>query len=173
MGSWSYIYDAKIDDSGVSAAILFRGENSGQTSIKCRDLACDVEPPPLKNCKDLTMKLETQCLFPTSFSGTNVYIYQMPEGLGMKKILTHGVRMQMNPQTRADVSWIFTNFHGICGFKVQLAPSHGKFINGVAKPKLSVGRCPVQIPLGARPGLGTQPRYQAADNLRVKIVKTQ
>ena len=31
----------------------------------------------------------------------------------------------------------------------------------------------VQTPLGARPGLGTQPRYEAYDDLRVELVKTQ
>ena len=30
------------DDSGVSVATLHSGANSGQTSIKSRDLACDV-----------------------------------------------------------------------------------------------------------------------------------
>ena len=32
---------------------------------------------------------------------------------------------------------------------------------------------PVQIPLGARPGLGTQPPYEAPGNLRVKIDQKQ
>ena len=59
------------------------------------------------------MKLQVQYYFPTSFSGTDFYIYQKPEGLGMRKILEHGVRMQKNPQTSADISWIFTDFHGI------------------------------------------------------------
>ena len=43
--------------------------NSGQTSIKCCDLACDVEPLPLKIYKDFTMKLEVKYFFPTSSSG--------------------------------------------------------------------------------------------------------
>ena len=37
-----------INDFGVSVAILLGGANSGQTSIKCCDLAYDVEPGPLK-----------------------------------------------------------------------------------------------------------------------------
>ena len=57
------------------------------------ELACDFEPPPLKNCKDLTVKLEVKYLFPTSFSVANFNIYQLPEGLGMRKILAHGIRM--------------------------------------------------------------------------------
>ena len=48
------------------------------------------------------MKLEVEYLFTTLFSGTNFYIYQLPEGLGMRKTLTHGV---------------FTDFHGV--MKVQ------------------------------------------------------
>ena len=54
-----------MDDFGVSDAIFLEGAYSSQTSIKCRNLACDVEPTPLKNCKDLTMKLEVKYLFPT------------------------------------------------------------------------------------------------------------
>ena len=57
-------------------ATFIRGASSGQTSIKRRDLACDVKPPPLKNCKDLTMKLEVKYLCPISSSGANFYIYQ-------------------------------------------------------------------------------------------------
>ena len=52
----------QIDNFGVNNAILLAGVDYGQTSIKCRDLAV---PPPLKNCKDLTMKLEVNYLFPT------------------------------------------------------------------------------------------------------------
>ena len=36
-----------------------------------------------------------------------------------------------------------------------------------------IGRFPVQTPLGARPGLGTQPRYEAPGDLRVELDKTQ
>ena len=34
-----------------------------------------------------------------------------------------------------------------------------------------MGRFPVQTPLGARPGLGTQLRYEAPGDLRVEYVK--
>ena len=40
--------------------------------LKCRDLACDVEPTSLQNYKDLPMKLKVKYLFPTSSSGTNL-----------------------------------------------------------------------------------------------------
>ena len=49
-----------IDDFGVSDAILLGGANSGQTSVKCRDLACDAEPLPLKNCKGLSHGVSMQ-----------------------------------------------------------------------------------------------------------------
>ena len=52
---------------------------------------------------DLTMKLKVKYIFPTLSSVANFYIYQLPEGLGMKKILAHGIRMQKNPQTREDI----------------------------------------------------------------------
>ena len=102
-----------IDDFKISKAILLGGANSRQTSIKCCDLACEVEPPPLKNCKDFTMKLKVKYLLPTSSSGANFYIYELPEGLGMREILAHGMRMPKNPQTREDIFWIFTDFHGV------------------------------------------------------------
>ena len=80
--------------------MLLGDANSCQTSIKCRDLACDVEPPLLKNCKDLTMKLESNIF---SEIHLQAHISQLPEGLGMRKILTHGIRMQKIPQTREDI----------------------------------------------------------------------
>ena len=102
-----------IDDFGVSDVILLGGANSGQTSIKFRDLACDAEPPLLKNCKALTMQLEVKYLFQTSFSGANFYIYELPEGLGIRKTLARGIRMQKNPQTREETFWVFTHFHRV------------------------------------------------------------
>ena len=45
----------KVDYFEVSVAIVLGGANSGQTSIKCCDLACDAESTPLKNCEDLTL----------------------------------------------------------------------------------------------------------------------
>lgn len=78
---------SKITDYfGVSVTILLMGENSGQISIKFRSLACDVEPPPLINHEDLTMKSEFKYIFPTSFSGAKFYIYQLPDGLRMRRI---------------------------------------------------------------------------------------
>ena len=38
---------------------------------------------------------------------------------------------------------------------------------------IRIGRFPVQTPLGARPGLGTQLRYEDPGDLWIKIVKTQ
>ena len=49
------------------------------------------------------MNLEVTYLFLTSPSGEDFYIYQFPEGLGMIKVLALGIRMQNNPQTRAEI----------------------------------------------------------------------
>ena len=59
------------------------------------------------------MKLKVEYLFTTSSSGSHFYIYQLPEGLGMGKILANNIRTQKNPQTRTDICWIFPYFHGI------------------------------------------------------------
>ena len=37
---------------------------------------------------------------------------------------------------------------------------------------LRIGRFAVQTPQGARPGLGTQPRYEVPNDFRVEIVQT-
>ena len=42
------------------------------------------------------MRLEVKYIFPTSTPGENNYIYKLPEGLGMRKILAHGTRIQKN-----------------------------------------------------------------------------
>ena len=89
-----------LNEFGVSVAILLGGANFGQNSIKYCDLDCNVEPLPFKNCKNLTMKLEVKYLFPNSSSDSNLYIYQLPEGLATRKILAHAIKMQMNPETR-------------------------------------------------------------------------
>ena len=49
-----------MNNFGVSVNILLGAANSGQTSTKCCDLACDVELQLLKNCKDLTIKLKVK-----------------------------------------------------------------------------------------------------------------
>ena len=125
-----------IDEYRTGVAILPWGINSGQASIKFRDVACDVQPPPLKNCKDLTMKLGVKYLFPVSSSDANFYSYQFPEGLGMRKILASGIRMQENLQTRGYIFWIFTGFHGVNWFQSQPAPLHGNFFNGFTNPEI-------------------------------------
>ena len=54
-----------------------------------------------------------QYLFPSLSSVGKFWIYQLTEGLEMRKILTHRLRMQKNSQTRADILWIFTDFHRV------------------------------------------------------------
>ena len=93
---WSRNF-VQVDDFGVSLTSLFRAAKSDQTSLKCRDLACDVETPPLN---DLTLKLEVAHF---SSSGTHFYMYWLPEGLVMKNIFDHGIRIQKNPQNRVDI----------------------------------------------------------------------
>ena len=112
------------DYFGVSITIMLRGTNSGQTSIKSSDLACDVESRLLKNYKDLTVKLEVKHLFPTSSWGTYFYVYQLPEGLTMRKILAHMVlgckRIHKQGLTFSAFLQIFMEF---CRSKVQLTPA--------------------------------------------------
>ena len=112
------------DYFGVSIAIMLGGASSGQTSIKCSDLACDVESHPLNNYKGLTVKLEVKHLFPTSTWGTHFYIYQLPEGLRMRKILAHMVlgckRIHKPGLTFSAFLQIFME---LCRSKVQLTPT--------------------------------------------------
>ena len=83
---YMFAHETGTDDFGLATLSYsgVQGASPGQTSIKCCDLACDVEPLPLKNYKHLTMKLEVKYLFPTSFSGANFNIHQFPEGLEMR-----------------------------------------------------------------------------------------
>ena len=68
---------------------MIRGEKSGQRFVKCCEPACGVDPPPLKSCMGLAMKLEVKYLFPTSSRSANVYISQLPDGRVMRKILSY------------------------------------------------------------------------------------
>ena len=43
------------------------------------------------------MKLEDKYIFPTTTPAANNYIYKLPKGLGMRKILAHGTRILKNP----------------------------------------------------------------------------
>ena len=56
-------------------------------------------------------------------------LHDAEEAIGMRKILAHDMRMKKNPRTKKDTFWIFTDFHGVMRSKVQLALSHGNFIN--------------------------------------------
>ena len=61
----------------------------------------------------MTIKLRVKYIFPASTPGVNNYNGKMPEGLVMRRILTHGTKIQKNPQTRKDIFWIFTDFHRV------------------------------------------------------------
>ena len=80
------------------------------------------------------MKLEVKYLFLTSSLGANFYIYQLPEGLGMRKILTHCVTMPKIPQNKEDIFWIFTDFYEVVRVQSTTCTPHGNFISGVANP---------------------------------------
>ena len=54
------------------------------------------------------MKLNIKYLFPTLSSGVHFYVYKLPEGLGMKKILAYSISMQKNSPIKEGVFWIFT-----------------------------------------------------------------
>ena len=92
-----------IADVGVSVAILCGDENSGQTSIKCRDHACGVGTALSENCKGLTRKLEVKFLFQLHLQAPIFFICQLFEGLE--------IRIQKNQQTRAHFFRIFMDFH--------------------------------------------------------------
>ena len=106
---------------GVRVAIFHGGGNSGQTFIKCRDLACDAESPPLKKYKDFTITLKIKYLFPDIYSQIFFQIsfffffffftfISCPKFWEWEK---YGIRMQKNPKTRTNIFWIFTDFHGV------------------------------------------------------------
>ena len=53
-----------IDDFGISEAILHGGANSGQTSIKCRDLACGVRTIAVGKLQGFNHEIWSQISFP-------------------------------------------------------------------------------------------------------------
>ena len=59
------------------------------------------------------MQLKVRYNFLTLFEGANFYIYELPEGLGTRKTLAHGISTQKNSQTGEEIVWIFTHFHGV------------------------------------------------------------
>ena len=64
------------------------------------------------------MNFEIEYIFPTLSSGTVFYIHQLSEGLGMRKILAYGIRMQKKPH----IFWIFMDVHSYLGPKSNLHP---------------------------------------------------
>ena len=45
----------------------------------------------------------------------------------MRKILAHDIRMQKNPQTKEDTSWIFTDLHGVMRVQSSTCTAARKF----------------------------------------------
>lgn len=119
---------------GVSVVILCEGANSDQTTMKYCDLAWGVGIIAVRK-SGLTMKLGVKPLFPTPSSGFNFFIYQLFEGLEMRKISGHVVRMQTNPKTKVDIFWIFTDFTELLDFKVRPSSPAPKFQQWLHQPR--------------------------------------
>ena len=51
-----------------------------------------------------------------------MFVYQLSEGLGMRKTSAHGIRMQKNPQTREEIFFIFMDFQSYVVPKSNLHP---------------------------------------------------
>ena len=60
------------------------------------------------------------------------FIYQLSEGLEIRKILADGIRVQKNQQTRGHIFWILIE---LGEFKVWLGHPHGEFSNGYANTR--------------------------------------
>ena len=60
-------------------------------------------------------------------------LHDAEEAIGMRRILTHDMRMKRNSQTMEDTFWTFTDFHRV--MRAQLAPPYGHFINCRHKPR--------------------------------------
>ena len=70
------------------------------------------------------MKLEVKYIFPTSISGANFYIYELPEGLGMKIIDAHGTSMQKKSTNQEGH---FPDFHGVMWVQSPICTPVQKF----------------------------------------------
>ena len=108
-------------------------------TTKCCDLGCDVERPPLKNFKDLNETLELKYFFWLHLQ-TQIFIFIscMNEGSEMTKMLAHVNRMKKNPQTRAGIFWVFTDFHEVIRLWKQRTPLHRNSINDTTTLKSSI-----------------------------------
>ena len=80
--------------------------------------------------------MEIKYLFPTSFSGTNFYIYELHEGLRTRKTLAHSIRMQKNPKTKEEIFWISTDLWSYAGPKSNLHTLHRNFINVITNSEI-------------------------------------
>ena len=83
------------------------------------------------------MNLEVKYIFPTSTPDVNNYIYKLPEGLGMRRILAHDTRIEKNPRIRKGIFRIFTDFYRVCQSKVQHTAPDRNFINGIDALRVS------------------------------------
>lgn len=56
-----------------------------------------------------------------------MFIYQLPEDLEMRKILAHAIMTQKNPQSRENILWISTDFHGVMRAQSPISTTALKF----------------------------------------------
>ena len=137
-----WFYGFRKDDFWVSDAIFLEGANSVQTSIKCRGLGCDVEPPPLKTFKDLTMKLgnwrsDNLCqLHLQELIFVFIDFLKVWEWETYKFIVLGCQRIHKPGRAFSGFSQISMELYGS---KIQLAPPHRNFINDVANPEMVNG----------------------------------
>ena len=103
------------DDFGVSDAILLGDANFGQTSIKCRDLACNVETSPLK-----IVRIRPWNWKPNSFSQLHLqaqmFIFFRSRKVWKWEKYYHkmlGCKRIHKPGAREDIFWIFKDFYGV------------------------------------------------------------
>ena len=79
------------------------GVNSGQTSITYCDLAYYVETTAVRKLKGFDHETGSQISFPNFTFRHEFFLYQLSEGLKIRKILADGVWMQKNRQTRGNI----------------------------------------------------------------------
>ena len=111
----------------ASFCLLLRGANSGQSSIKWCDLACNVEqPPPLKICKYLTMELEVR--FSQLHLLTHSFIYHQfgKRPRKEKNISTWYYDGKESKLEQTSLGFLQI-FMGLCGSKVPIWQPTWKF----------------------------------------------
>ena len=98
-----------IDDFRLSIAILREVLNSGQTFIKCRDLACNIGTTTFRKLKGFEYENESQISFPNFVFRCQVFYSSVVWNSKNFSTMLLGCKRIHKP--RAQISWIFTDFH--------------------------------------------------------------